>query len=53
MLRVSEFFAIMSYIVEQFEEKARSINESEAELIREKLEILVNNIVTQMEKHDS
>ena len=43
----------MSYIVERFEEKARFINESEAELIRERLEILVNNIVTQMEKHDS
>ena len=53
MLRVSEFFAIMSYIVERFEEKGRLINESEAELIRERLEILVNNIVTQMEKHDS
>ena len=43
----------MSYIVERFEEKAKFTNESEAELIREKLEILVNNIVTQMEKHDS
>ena len=43
----------MSYIVERFEEKARFINESEAELIREKLEILVRNIVTQVEKHDS
>ena len=43
----------MSYIVERFEEKARFINESEAELIRERLEILVNNIVTQIEKHDS
>ena len=43
----------MSYIVERFEEKARFKNESEAELIRERLEILVNNIVTQMEKHDS
>ena len=53
MRRVSEFFAIMSYIVERFEEKAKFTNESEAELIREKLEILVNNIVTQMEKHDS
>ena len=53
MLRVSEFFAIMSYIVERFEEKARFKNESETELIRERLEILVNNIVTQMEKHDS
>ena len=53
MLRVSEFFAIMSYIVERLEEKARFKNESEAELIRERLEILVNNIVTQMEKHDS
>nr|XP_058954253.1 uncharacterized protein LOC131781579 [Pocillopora verrucosa] len=43
----------MSYIVERFEEKAKFINESEAELIREKLEILVRNIVTQVEKHDS
>ena len=39
--------------MERFEEKGRLINESEAELIRERLEILVNNIVTQMEKHDS
>ena len=43
----------MSYIVERFEEKARFINESEAGLIREKLEILVSNIITQVEKHDS
>ncbi|CAH3143590.1 unnamed protein product, partial [Pocillopora meandrina] len=53
LLRVSEFFAIMSYIVERLEEKARFKNESEAELIRERLEILVDSIVTQMEKHDS
>ena len=43
----------MSYIVERFEEKARFINKSEAGLIREKLEILVSNITTQVEKHDS
>ena len=43
----------MSYIVERFQEKARFINESEAGMIREKLEILVSNIITQVEKHDS
>ena len=42
----------MSYIVERFEEKARFIIKSEAGLIREKLEILVSNIITQVEKHD-
>ena len=48
-----DFFAIMSHIVENFEERAKFIDESEAELIREKLEILVSNILTQVEKRDS
>lgn len=48
-----DFFAIMSYITENFEEKAKFIDESEADLIREKLEILVSNILTQVEKRDS
>ncbi|XP_073242841.1 cyclic GMP-AMP synthase-like receptor [Porites lutea] len=43
----------MSYIVENFEQKANFKDESEAELIREKLEILVSNILTQVEKRDS
>ena len=43
----------MSHIVENFEEKANFIDESEAERIREKLEILVSNILTQVEKRDS
>ena len=48
-----DFFAIMSHVVENFEEKAKFIDESEAELIREKLEIFVSNILTQVEKRDS
>ena len=43
----------MSNIVENFEQKANFIDESEAERIREKLEILVSNILTQVEKRDS
>ena len=42
----------MSEIVEQFERKARFEDESEAELIRERLETLVTNILTQVEKRD-
>ena len=43
----------MSNIVENVEQKANFIDESEAERIREKLEILVSNILTQVEKRDS
>ncbi|XP_022808023.1 uncharacterized protein LOC111345036 [Stylophora pistillata] len=43
----------MSFTAEKFGEKARFRDESEAELIREKLEILVANILTQVEKRDS
>ena len=43
----------MSNIVENFEQKANFMDESEAERIREKLEILVSNILTQVEKRDS
>ena len=42
----------MSEIVEHFEKKARFKDESEAELIREKLEQLVTSILAQVEKRD-
>ena len=42
----------MAEIVDHFERKARFENQSEAELIREKLEQLVNNILTLVEKRD-
>ena len=42
----------MSEIVEHFEKKARFKDEKEAELIKEKLEELVTNILTQVEKRD-
>ncbi|KAJ7319459.1 hypothetical protein OS493_036228 [Desmophyllum pertusum] len=42
----------MSEIVEYFEKKARFQDENEAELIREKLEGLVTNILTQVKKRD-
>ena len=42
----------MSDIVEYFENKARFEDESEAELIREKLETLVTNILAQVAKRD-
>ncbi|KAJ7386205.1 hypothetical protein OS493_010598 [Desmophyllum pertusum] len=44
--------SVMSKIVEYFEKKARFQDESEAELIREKLERLVNNILALVEKQD-
>ncbi|XP_068682178.1 cyclic GMP-AMP synthase-like receptor [Montipora foliosa] len=42
----------MAEIVERFEEKARFEDESEAELIREKLEQFVTNILAEVEKRD-
>ena len=42
----------MAEIVDQFERKAKFDNQSEADLIREKLERLVNNILTLVEKRD-
>jgi len=42
----------MAEIVDHFERKARFENQSEAELIREKLERLVSNILTRVEKRD-
>jgi len=42
----------MAEIVERFEEKARFKDESEAELIREKLEQFVTNILAEVEKRD-
>ncbi|XP_078360974.1 cyclic GMP-AMP synthase-like receptor [Oculina patagonica] len=42
----------MSEIVDHFERKARFEDESEAELIREKLERLVSNILAQVENRD-
>ena len=42
----------MAEIVERFEEKARLKDESEAELIREKLEQFVTNILAEVEKRD-
>ena len=47
-----DVYTIMSEIVEHFEKKARFKDEKEAELIREKLEALVTNILTQVEKRD-
>ena len=43
---------VMSEIVEHFERRARFVDESEAEQIREKLENLVTNILMQVEKQD-
>ena len=42
----------MAEMVERFEEKARFEDESEAELIREKLEQFVTNILAEVEKRD-
>ena len=42
----------MSEIVERFEKKARFEDESEAELIREKLEQFVTSILVEVEKRD-
>ena len=42
----------MAEIVDHFERKAKFENQSEADLIREKLERLVNNILTLVEKRD-
>lgn len=42
----------MAEIADHFERKARFENQSEAELIREKLERLVNNILSLVEKRD-
>ena len=42
----------MAEIVERFEKNARFKNESEAELIRERLEQFVNNILVEVEKRD-
>ena len=42
----------MAEIVERFEKKARFEDENEAELIREKLEQFMNNILAEVEKRD-
>lgn len=42
----------MSEIVEYFEGKARFTDKNEADVIRQKLENLVNNILVQVEKRD-
>ena len=42
----------MAEIVERFEKNARFEDESEAELIREKLEQFVTNILAEVEKRD-
>ena len=42
----------MAEIVEHFEREARFKDENEAEIIRQKLEKLVNNILAQVEKQD-
>ena len=42
----------MAEIVEHFEKKARFDDETEAELIREKLEQFMTNILAEVEKRD-